>query len=139
MPDWDVALVGATALHAGFQLTVTVVVYPALAASGREAPGSWTQVHGLHSRRIAPLVAVVYGAALVACVGTVLSGPSYAGWLAVGGTAAALAVTAARAAPLHGRLERGPDPALLRSLIVADRLRLLAALVALVAAVLALG
>ena len=49
----------AAALHAGFQVTVTVLVYPALA--GRSA-AEWSAAHTRHSRAITPVVAVVYGA-----------------------------------------------------------------------------
>ena len=139
MPSWSVALVAATSLHAGFQLTVTLLVYPALA---RVAPEAFVEAHGRHSRAIVPLVglvdAVVVGTALGAVVtdtGSVLA------WLTAVASAGALLVTALRAAPLHGRLGRlgrlgrqGPEPGLLRSLLAADRLRTLLALVAAVAA-----
>ena len=132
--DWRVALVGATALHAGFQLAVSVVVYPALAAT---TPEGWRSVHDAHSRRIAPLVGVVYAVALVAVVGSVLTDPGPAVLLATLATGAAMALTAALAAPLHGRLGRvdRPDTDLLRQLLLVDRLRAVAAVLALVAAV----
>ena len=127
--DWIPALVAATALHAGFQLTVTLVVYPALAAV---RAADWCPAHDAHSRRIAPLVAVVYGAALVATVGAVLVAPSAGTVAALVGTLAAVGVTAASAAPTHGRLGGGRDDALVRRLLTVDRLRVLAALVAFV-------
>lgn len=43
-------------------------------------------------------------------------------------------MTAVRAAPLHGRLARGPEPELLRALVRADRARTVLALVAALAA-----
>lgn len=52
-------------------------------------------------------------------------------------TAEVLAVTAFVAAPAHGRLGRGWDERVVRRLVVADRLRLLVAVVAVVAAVVA--
>jgi hypothetical protein len=129
----DTALLAATALHAGFQLTVTFVVYPAL----REVPAErWATAHGAHTRRIAGVVVPVYLAVVAAGVWA-LSGP--VGWavaLAVGGSALALVTTALVAAPLHGRLGReGPVPALLDRLLLADRVRLLSALLAAGAAV----
>ncbi|MBC2960774.1 hypothetical protein [Nocardioides deserti] len=57
----EALLVGATALHAGFQLTVTALVYPRLAGT---APAAWSREHSRHSRTITPLVAVVYAAVL---------------------------------------------------------------------------
>ena len=64
---WTVALLASTALHAGFQLKVTLVVYPALADV---QPNLWAAAHARHSRRITPLVALVYGGALTCCVGS---------------------------------------------------------------------
>ncbi|HET8765795.1 MAG TPA: FMN-binding negative transcriptional regulator, partial [Pedococcus sp.] len=51
------ALLGAAGLHAGFQLTVTTLVYPALA---RVDASRWAEAHDRHSRAITPLVGVVY-------------------------------------------------------------------------------
>jgi hypothetical protein len=134
LEPWPVALLAATALHAGFQLTVTVLVYPVLASTPAE---DWSGVHRRHSRRITPLVGVVYLAVLVAAVGALLTAPGAAVAVAVGATAAALGLTAARAAPLHGRLGAGRDEGVVRRLLRVDRLRSGAALVALVAAALA--
>lgn len=126
-------LVAATSLHAGFQLTVTALVYPALA---RVVDRDFARAHAAHSRAIVPLVALVYGAVLVAAVGTVVASPgSVLAWSAALATGAALLVTALRAAPLHGRLGRlGPEPDLVRSLIRVDRVRTLLALLAVAAA-----
>lgn len=127
------ALLGATALHAGFQATVTVLVYPALA---RVSPEEWAEVHDRHSRRIIPVVGGCYGALVAASVWVVVSGaPGLAAWLAVASALTAIAVTALVAAPTHGRLGReGPQPALLARLLRADRLRFVAAVAALLAA-----
>lgn len=134
-PTWSLALVVATALHAGFQLTVTLIVYPALAAV--PAP-QWEQAHASHSRRIGPLVAVVYGAVLVTGVGAAVTASSVATWLALAGTLAAVLVTAASAAPTHSRLGAGKDDVLVRRLLRADQGRSAAAVAALAAAVAAL-
>jgi len=128
---WLVALVGATALHAGFQTTVTLVVYPALAAVSADA---WDAAHDGHARRIAPLVAIVYAAALVAAAGALVTGPGAAVVVAAAATVATVLVTALSAAPTHGRLSAGPTPDLLRTLLRADRLRCLLALVSFAAA-----
>jgi len=131
---WSVVLVAATSLHAGFQLSVTTLAYPALARVAR--PG-FAKVHADHSRAIVPLVGVVYAAVVVTSAGAVLDAPtSVLAWSAALSTAVALLVTALRAAPLHGRLARlGPEPDLVRSLLLADRVRTLLALLAAAAAV----
>lgn len=118
------------AAHLGFQATVTLLVYPAL---GEVAPDDWTRSHALHSRRIVPLVAVLY-LPLVALLGwTVASYPDEVGtWLAVAGGVLSLGTTAAVAAPVHGQLSTVPAagrPALMRRLTRADRLRTVGALV----------
>jgi hypothetical protein len=128
--DANAWLLAAVALHAGFQLTVTAIVYPALASTPDD---DWAEAHARHSRRIAPLVALVYGAAAVACALAAAADPSLGTWLAVAGTAAAILVTATMAAPLHGRLDRR-DPALLARLLAADRVRCVSACLALVGA-----
>jgi hypothetical protein len=125
----------AAALHAGFQLTVTVVVYPALAARSAD---EWTAAHARHSRAVTPVVAVVYGALVVTGVALVVTGPGPAGWVALAGAATAIGLTAAVAAPAHGQLSRR-DERLLARLLVADRGRCAAALVALVAAALSVA
>jgi hypothetical protein len=133
VPSWSVVLVATTSLHAAFQLTVSVLVYPALV---RVAAGAFARAHADHSRSIVPLVALVYSAALVGAGGAVCAAPtSVAAWLAALATGSALLATALRAAPLHGRLGRqGSEPDLLAALLRADRVRTAAALVAVVAA-----
>lgn len=124
----------AAAAHLGFQLTVTLVVYPALAAAPAEV---WAAVHAAHSRRIAPLVGVLYAGLLIAAVGALLRVPSPGTVVAAAALAAAIALTATVAGPLHVRLGRGREEHLLQRLLRVDRGRTLVALVALVAAVLA--
>ena len=132
---WRVALLAASALHAGFQVTVSTLVYPVLA----RVPGAaWAEDHARHSRRIVPLVGVVYLAALVAAGGVLLTGPNGFGWVALTATGVAMAVTAGLAAPLHGRLGAGHDRRLLAVLLVTDRARAVAAVVAVLASALAL-
>ena len=124
----------AAAAHLGFQLTVTLVVYPALAAAPADA---WTRVHEAHSRRIAPLVGVLYVGLVGAAAGALLTAPSPGIVVAAAAVVTAIGLTAAVAGPLHVRLGRGRDEGLLRRLLRADRGRTFAALVALVAAILA--
>ena len=130
------ALLAGAALHAGFQLVVTLVVYPALAATPER---EWRAVHSAHSRRITPVVALVYGTVLAtwawALGTTALSGALV---LAGAGSALAGAATALVAGPTHTRLGReGPRPHLLRRLRRADAVRLAGALLALAATALA--
>lgn len=125
-------LLAATALHAGFQVTVTALVYPALLAHGRD----WAARHAAHSRRITPVVGLTYVALLAAGVPALLTdrGPGVA--LAALGAAGSLGTTAFVAAPLHGRLGHGWDPALAHRLLLADRVRAVGAVVALTGGVL---
>ncbi|WP_432494472.1 hypothetical protein [Kineococcus auxinigenes] len=128
------ALLAGAALHAGFQAVVTAVVYPALAAAAA-APG-WARVHAAHSRRIAPVVAVVYASVLATWAWVLLVRP-LTGWLVLAAAGSALAglSTALVAAPVHARLGReGPRPALLRRLRRADGVRLAGALLGLAGA-----
>ena len=128
------ALLAATAVHAGFQVTVTMLVYPALA---RVPAGGWAVAHAAHSRAITPLVVLVYGSLAAAGGWALLSGPD--GWTltALAASTVAVLVTAAVAAPAHGRLGRGHDPALIRRLLRADRIRAAAAVAAVAAAAIA--
>lgn len=138
---WGVALVAATALHAGFQLTVSTVVYPALADVARadgpaaDAAGTvWQPAHAAHSRRIGPLVGVVYPSLALALAGRLLAARDLPTVLAAGCSAAVVGLTAAVAAPLHGRLGSRPDPDLVHRLLAADRGRSAFAVGALAAA-----
>ncbi|CAA9405032.1 MAG: hypothetical protein AVDCRST_MAG60-2321 [uncultured Nocardioides sp.] len=114
-----VAFALASALHAGFQATVTVLVYPALADRRDD---EWQAAHARHSRAIAPMVAVVYSALVISGALLVLTGPEPAGWLALTAAAGALSVTAFAAAPTHGRLTERDD-ALVARLVLVDRWR----------------
>ena len=127
------ALLAAAALHLGFQLVVTAVVYPALVTT--PVP-DFPAAHTAHSRRITPVVAVVYGSLLLAWVWVALTGevaPRL--WTALAGSVLTAATTASVAAPTHARLGReGPRPELLRRLRRADAVRLVGAVVTLVGA-----
>jgi hypothetical protein len=125
------------AVHLGFQLTVDLVVYPAL---GEAPEDRWDEAHARHSRRIAPLVGLLY-VPLVLLLGWTLAVETRTGgtWLAAAGGALAVVTTAALAAPVHGRLSAVPAaerPDLLRALGRADRIRTVAAAVCLAGAVL---
>ncbi|GAA4674174.1 hypothetical protein [Nocardioides nanhaiensis] len=117
---WALAL--AVMLHAGFQLTVTVLVYPALA---RVPAADWAPAHARHSRAITPLVALCYGALAGTAIWALLAAPrSPALVVTLACVLGSVLATATGAAPTHGRLGRsGPTPALLRRLLLADRVR----------------
>jgi hypothetical protein len=125
-------LVAATALHAGFQLVVTFLVYPAFA----EVPADdWARYHAAHSRRITGVVVVVYGLAMLAAAGVLVTSTWQVGTLvSVAATGLAVLVTMTVAAPAHGRLGRGRSERDLATLVAADRFRLGAAVLAAVAA-----
>ena len=128
-------LLVAAAAHLGFQLTVDLVVYPALS---EVPPRAWARAHAAHSRRIAPLVGLVY-VPLVPLLGWVLvTEPGRLGvWLAVAGGLVSVGTTALVAAPVHGRLAAagpGARPALLRRIARADRVRTAGAVICAVGA-----
>lgn len=126
------AFVVAAAAHAGFQVTVTALVYPALV---RVVPERWEQAHARHSRGIGPLVAVLYAALAVTSVLLALHHHGLWAWAGVGGAWGAMLVTATAAAPIHARLAT-PEPPLLRRLLVVDRWRTGLACLAVLGAVL---
>lgn len=72
MPDAVVALAVVGAAHAAFQLTVSVVVYPALASVGAD---QFTLAHDAHSRRIVLLVVPLYAALVAVCGWAVVANP----------------------------------------------------------------
>lgn len=134
LADPVLAFTVAAAIHAGFQVTVTGVVYPALADVSDD---DWSRAHARHSTRIGRVVAVVYPLVLAASVWLLVAEPlTTAAVLALGGTALALGATAFVAAPTHGRLARGRTPQLIRLLLRADGVRTLGAVLGLIGALL---
>lgn len=130
-------LLAATWAHLGFQVTVSSLVYPVLAATPSEA---WRGAHDRHSRVITPTVGAMYAALLLGTAASLSTAAGPAVVAAAAGVALNLGTTALVAAPLHGRLAAaGPTPERLRTLLVADRVRTGgAALVAVAATVAAL-
>lgn len=130
--DAITALLAVSACHAGFQVVVSAVVYPALA----DVPADrWDATHALHSRRIVRVVAVLYPVVVAVCLWALIAGPvTAASIVAVAANLVAVAVTAGLAAPTHGRLGREHSTRLIGTLLVTDWIRTAAALVALVAA-----
>ena len=117
---------GVAALaHAGFQLVVTLKLYPALAAV---AAADWHEEHDAHSRRIVPAVALLYGTLLVTGPAVLRRPRSRSLVVALGAEAIAVLTTALVAAPLHRRLGTEPVSADLVRLLRADRVRAAAAL-----------
>ncbi|KRE52626.1 hypothetical protein [Phycicoccus sp. Soil748] len=123
------ALLAAATLHLGFQLTVTVLVYPALS---RVPADAWSPAHDAHSRAIVPLVVATYGALLATGTWALLTTPMTPGLLlALLGTTVTFATTAFVAAPTHAHLGRdGKTPQAIHRLLLADKVRAAGALVA---------
>ena len=134
---WLLLLAG---LHLGFQVTVDLVVYPALGEVGRDG---WSRAHAGHSRRITPVVALAYVPLVLVLGWVVVDRPDALGtWLALAGGLLSVATTAAVAAPIHGRLpsvDADERSAQLARLARADRVRTLGAVVCVVGAVLLVG
>ncbi|PKH37946.1 hypothetical protein SAMN05192575_1011022 [Nocardioides alpinus] len=124
------------AAHLGFQLTVDLVVYPAL---GEVPADGWATAHDRHSRRIVGLVAALYPPLVVVLGWALVAEPRSVGtWVALAGGLLAVGTTAAVAAPTHGRLASAPAADrgdLMRRLDRADRLRSIGAVVCAVGAV----
>ncbi|MGL5866741.1 MAG: hypothetical protein ACRCYX_12895 [Dermatophilaceae bacterium] len=115
---------------------MTGVVYPALDDLPDER---WEAGQEQHRRRIAPVVLIVYGALLGAAAWRTVAGHLTSGTYACfAGIALALAVTAFSAAPTHGKLGASRTPQLMRRLLMADQIRLAAALLAVLGAASAL-
>jgi hypothetical protein len=113
------AFLAAASAHAGFQATVTLVVYPTLS---HVRAAHWRQAHDRHSQEIRPLVAAVYLALAATGAWWLATDWSTLGVVAVVLAALAMAVTLVFAVPLHRRLVRRDDAVLLR-LIGVDRAR----------------
>ena len=126
----------AACAYAGFQVTITVLVYPQLAAVGHSAPAIFTAHEARHSTRTAAVVGPLF-AALVAATGwLVVAAPtSCLAWAAAACTAVVLGVTALAAVPRHNRLRRGWDRAVMTALQRVDAVRAGAALAQVVLAV----
>ncbi|QIG41709.1 DUF1772 domain-containing protein [Nocardioides anomalus] len=129
------AFVAAAGVHAGFQATVSTVVYPTLS---HVRAAHWRQAHDRHSRAIAPLVGVVYVALAATAVWWLLVDRTAWAVVAVVLAAATVLVTAAFAAPLHRRLVKRDD-ALVARLLRVDRVRTGLAVAALAAALVAVA
>ena len=143
MDWWELGLIAAASVHLGFQATVTLLVYPALVESGRRGDADWSQVHQAHSRRITPLVVVVYGALLIPVAAAawrlVVDGFDGGLALAVTGAGVAFAATAFVAAPAHAKLAQGWFPEVAQRLVRADLVRLVGAVTCATGAAVAIG
>jgi hypothetical protein len=128
------AFLAAAGAHAGFQATVTLVVYPTLS---HVRAAHWRQAHDRQSRAVLPLVVVSYLA--LAATGAWWLATDWTALPVVGVVLAALsmAVTPVLAAPLHRRLVRRDETALARLLGV-DKARTVLAFAAVGVAIAAL-
>ena len=128
------AFLASASAHAGFQATVTLVVYPTLS---HVRAAHWRQAHDRHTRQVRPLVAVLYLALAATSVWWLAVDWSKLSVVAVVLAALAAAVTAVLAAPLHRRLVRRDEEALTRLLGV-DKARTVLALAAVAVAIVAI-
>ncbi len=129
------ALVAANGLHTGFQVTVTTVVYPALAKTD---PRDWARAHDAHSRSIVGVVAVVYAMLIGSTIWALVTNEdNIFVWVTALGAALAVGTTAFVAGPTHGRLNANPDPELIEKLMITDHVRAVGAVIGFVAAFLA--
>ncbi len=128
------AFLAAASAHAGFQATVTLVVYPTLS---HVRAAHWRQAHDRHGQAIRPLVVAAYVALVATGIWWLATDWSALPVLAVVLAALSMAITAVFAAPLHRRLVRRDDAALTR-LIAVDRARTLLAFAAVGVAIAAL-
>lgn len=127
---WQLLLLAAGA-HAGLELVVHLVVYPALADTAAGEDAHARAGHERHMRRMAVAVAPVYGLLVVGATAVVLTGRSTLSVVAAGVVLATLAVTALLAVPAHEAVLRATGPAARaaahRRLARADLARLLLA------------
>ena len=125
----------ASALYAGFQWTIRVVVYPQFAEVGAAKFAGYERSHQRRvSLAVGPLFAALGGTA-IACV---IDPPHAARGLAVLGAAlvlAVLGVTAFLAVPQHRILDAGWNAPAHRRLLRVDTARLVLALASVVVAV----
>lgn len=113
------AFLAAASAHAGFQATLTLVVYPTLS---HVRSAHWRQAHDRHGHDVRPLVVGAYLAMVATGVWWLATDWSTLAVVAVVLGLLAMAVTAALALPLHRRLVRRDDSSLARLLAV-DRWR----------------
>jgi hypothetical protein len=128
------AFLTAASAHAGFQATVTLVVYPTLS---HVRAAHWRQAHDRQTRQVRPLVAVLYLALAATSVWWLAVDWSVLAVVAVVLVALPVGATAVLAAPLHRRLIRRDEDALTRLLAV-DKARTVLALAAVAVAVVAI-
>jgi hypothetical protein len=129
------AFLAAASAHAGFQATVTLVVYPTLS---HVRSAHWRQAHDRHMHDIRPLVAVAYLALVATSVWWLADDWSPLAVVAVVLALLSMAVTAVLAAPLHRRLIKRDDATVARLLAV-DRGRTACAVAAVAVAIIAIA
>ncbi len=116
----------STSAYAGFQWTIRVVAYPQLAEVPRPAFATYLAAY---QRRVTYLVGPLFAALLLTSVLVALDGAVTAVGrvLAVLLLGAVLGATAFAAVPQHSRLSAGWDAAAHRRLLTADTVRVVAA------------
>jgi hypothetical protein len=127
------AFLAAASVQAGFQATVTLVVYPTLS---HVRAAHWRQAHDRHTAAVLPLVAVGYLALAATGAWWLITDWTGLSLVAVALAAASMAVTLV-AARLHRRLVRRDEAALARLLSV-DKARTVLAFAAVAVTIVAL-
>ena len=128
------SFLAAASVHAGFQATVTLVVYPTLS---HVRAAHWRQAHDRHTREVRPLVAVTYLALAATGAWWLATDWSTLAGVAVVLAGLAVAITPVLAAPLHRKLVKRDDGALARLLAV-DKSRTVLAVASVCVAIAAL-
>jgi uncharacterized membrane protein len=133
------AFVLASALYAGFQWTVRIVVYPQMA---KVPPDAFVAYERNHQRLVSIAVGPLFAALGLSSLALLVHRPAGVAEsvpvLAVVGVAMLLAVTAFAAVSLHSRLGAGFDDRAHRRLLVVDAVRVVVALACVVVGVVAL-
>lgn len=123
------AFVVATALYAGFQWTIRMVVYPQFSGVGS---ADFVAYERAHQRRVSVTVGPLFAALVVATGALIAWPPAGVPWwslaVAVVLLMVILGMTALLAVPLHRRLGAGFEAASHRRLLAVDSVRLAAAL-----------
>jgi hypothetical protein len=114
------AYVVAASAYAGFQWLVHLVVYRSYDLVPADAFPAFERAH---TRRITPLVVVLFGLLLIATASLLVVGRRDVGIAAAALLAALLGLTLVGAVPAHGRLVQRYDSEVLRRLLRVDAAR----------------
>lgn len=127
MPATDLLLIthaAASLFMTGLIWFVQIVHYPLFAEVPMESFSRYEERHqALTTRVVAPLMLVEIALAVAIALGMAPSVPAAWGWTGLGLAAAVWGATFLISVPLHDRLSRGKDDAVIRKLIVTNWVR----------------